>query len=111
MATDDADAAARVIERLLSDPVFRAQFRRDPAAACHDVGLDELAESMAFGRGKALHTLEIRESRSSLAGVMMAAAIEGVGVVGFAEHVLPGVAAAPGVVRDVLSRVHLPALD
>ena len=109
--TDDADVAARVIERLLVDPAFRADFRRDPATACSDAGLYELADYMAQGSGKALHTLEIRESRSSLAGVMMAAALEGVGVFEFAKHIVPGAAAVPGEARDVLSRVNLPAVD
>jgi hypothetical protein len=89
VAATDADAAARVIERLLADPAFRADFRRDPAAACREAGLDELAEEMAFGAGKAMQTLEIRESRSSLAGVMMAAALEGAGAFAFAQVDLP----------------------
>jgi hypothetical protein len=40
-----------VIERLLVDPAFRADFRRDPATACREAGLDEVAEVMAFGAG------------------------------------------------------------
>jgi cell wall-associated NlpC family hydrolase len=108
---DDVDAAARVIERLLVDPAFRADFRRDPATACRDAGLDDLADYMGQGAGKAMHTLEIRESRSSLAGVMMAAALEGVGVFEFAKHIVPGAIAAPGAARDVLSRVNLPKID
>ncbi|MDX6681076.1 MAG: hypothetical protein QOG94_1115 [Solirubrobacteraceae bacterium] len=111
MAAPDADAAARLIERLLTDRAFRADFRHDPAAACRAAGLDELAEEMAFGSGNALQTLETRESRSSLAGVMMAAALEGIGVAGFAQHVVPAAAAAPSAVRDVLSRVNLPRVD
>jgi cell wall-associated NlpC family hydrolase len=110
VSAQDADLAARVIERLLADAAFRADFRRDPAAACREAGLDELAEEMSFGAGKAMHTLEVRESRSSLAGVMMAAAIEGIGVLGFVEHVVPAAAAVPGKVQDVLSRVNLPAV-
>ena len=35
---------------------------------------------MSLGGGKAMHTLDIRESKSSLAGVMMAAAMEGIGI-------------------------------
>jgi cell wall-associated NlpC family hydrolase len=108
VAASDADAAARLIERLLADRAFRADFRRDPAAACRAAGLDELAEEMALGSGNAMQTLEARESRSSLAGVMMAAALEGIGVAGFAQHVVPAAAAAPSAVRDVLSRVNLP---
>jgi len=111
MAGDDIDAAASLLERLLFDPGFRAEFRRDPASACRDAGLDELAEEMALGAGKAMHTLDLRESRSSLAGVMMAAALEGVGVFALIEHGVPGVVATPGAVRDVLSRVNLPTVD
>jgi cell wall-associated NlpC family hydrolase len=110
MRGPDADAAARIIERLLADPAFRSDFRRDPAAACHAAGLHELAEEMSVGAGKAMQTLDIRESRSSLAGVMMAAAFEGVGLFEFAEHVVPGLASAPAAVHDVLSRVNLPAI-
>ena len=42
MATSptEADVAARLIERLLADPSFRARFRRDPAGACREAGLD-----------------------------------------------------------------------
>src|SRR3954469_10450966 len=110
MATSEADVAAKLIERLLADPAFRAKFRRDPAAACRDAGLEELAEEMSVGGGKAMHTLDMRESKSSLAGVMMAAAMEGVGVYQFTENVLPHLEAVPGHVADVLSRVDLPAL-
>src|SRR5687768_17890999 len=65
---------------------------------------------MRLGAGKAMHTLDIRESRSSLAGVMMAAAMEGMGVYEFSKHVVPHLEDLPGAVGDVLSRVNLPAL-
>src|ERR671932_333176 len=110
MAVSEADAAARVIERLLADPEFRARFRRDPAAACREAGLERLADEMALGAGKAMYTLDVRESKSSLAGVMMAAAMEGVGIYEFSEHVLPHLEEVPGHVADVLSRVDLPAI-
>src|SRR3954447_6440404 len=112
MATSptEADVAAKLIERLLADPAFRARFRRDPAGACREVGLDGLAEQMSIGSGKAMHTLDIRESKSSLAGVMMAAAMEGVGIYQFSENVLPHLDEVPGQIRDVLSRVDLPAI-
>ncbi|MEA2136240.1 MAG: Ribosomally synthesized peptide, partial [Solirubrobacteraceae bacterium] len=87
MATSEADVAAKLIERLLVDPAFRARFRRNPAEACREAGLDELAQEMSIGAGKAMLTLDLRESKSSLAGVMMAAAMEGVGVMQFVEHV------------------------
>src|SRR4051794_32473146 len=110
MATSEADVAAKLIERLLGDPAFRAEFRRDPATACRKAGLDELAEEMSMCAGKAMMTLDQRESKSSLAGVMMAAAMEGVGVYQFGEHVLPHLDDVPSAVGDVLSRVSLPAL-
>ena len=40
MAATESDLAAKLLERLLSDPAFRAQFRRDPAGACREAGLD-----------------------------------------------------------------------
>src|SRR5215471_7286168 len=110
MAASQADVAAKLIERLLSDPAFRARFRRDPAAACREAGLDELAQEMSIGAGKAMYTLDVRESKSSLAGVMMAAAMEGVGIYELTENVLPHLEELPGKVADVLSRVDLPAV-
>src|SRR6186997_1146224 len=110
MATSEADIAAQLIERLLGDPTFRAEFRRDPASACRQAGLDELADEMSLGAGKAMYTLDVRESKSSLAGVMMAAAMEGVGIYQFSENVLPHLEEIPGHIADVLSRVDLPAI-
>ena len=49
-ASSEADLAARLIERLLADPAFRARFRRDPAGACREAGLDELAQEMSRRR-------------------------------------------------------------
>ena len=110
MAASESEIAAQLIERLLADPPFRDRFRRDPARACHEAGLESLAEEMRLGAGKAMHTLDIRESRSSLAGVMMAAAMEGMGVYEFSKHVVPHLDDIPAAVGDVLSRVNLPAL-
>ena len=110
MAAAESEIAAKLIERLLADPAFRDRFRRDPAVACREAGLDSLAEEMQLGAGKAMHTLDIRESRSSLAGVMMAAAMEGMGVYEFSQHVVPHLEDLSGAVGDVLSRVNLPAL-
>ena len=106
----EADVAAKLIERLLVDPAFRARFRRNPAEACREAGLDELAQEMQLGAGKAMMTLDMRESKSSLAGVMMAAAMEGVGIMQFAEHVAPHLDDIPEAIGDVLSRVNLPAI-
>ena len=91
MAAEEPQVAAQLIERLLADAAFRAASAATPAA-CREAGLDELAEEMSLGGGKAMKTLEVRESRSSLAGVMMAAAMEGVGVYEFAKHVVPHLA-------------------
>src|SRR3954471_4631710 len=110
MAATESDLAAKLLERLLSDPAFRAQFRRDPAGACRAAGLDSLAQEMSVGGGKAMMTLDIRESKSSLAGVMMAAAMEGVGVYQLTENVLPHLEEIPGQIADVLSRVDMPAI-
>src|SRR3954470_7209944 len=110
VAATEADVAAKLIERLLVDPAFRARFRRNPAEACREAGLEELAQEMQLGAGKAMMTLDMRESKSSLAGVMMAAAMEGVGIMQFAEHVAPHLDDIPEAIGDVLSRVNLPAV-
>ena len=79
MRESEADAAARLLERLLADPAFRAALparpRRGVAARR---GSRASREEMALSGGKAMDTLDVRESRSSLAGVFMAAAFEGV---------------------------------
>lgn len=102
----DTAAAARLIEALMTDARLRDRFRRDPVGTCRAAGLDTLADEMAAGSGKAMQTLDLRESRSSLAGVLMAAAVEGVAVWQVVEH-----AGDVGeLVSDVLSQVHLPAI-
>ena len=86
---DESVVAGRLIERLLVDPVFRAEFRRDPVGACVAAGLPELAAELGGGVGSGMETLELRESRSTLAGVVMAAAVEGLSVAeaqAFVEH-------------------------
>src|SRR5262245_31295665 len=72
--------AAELLERLVSDADLRARFRRDPASVCAEYGLLDVAEELRRGEN-VLETLEIRESRSSLAGALMAAVGEGVGAV------------------------------
>ena len=76
--------AADVLERLLVEPEFRSRFRRAPAATLERSGFPDLARDLR-GDGRALQTLEARESRSSVAGVLMAAAMEGIGLVERAE--------------------------
>ncbi len=109
----ELERAASLIERLLVDALFRVEFRRDPVAACRALELPELADELA-GMGKALYTLELRESRSSLAGVVLAAAAEGVGMAGFARYheSLEGdarVAASQALSRHVLQAVPDPS--
>ena len=83
------DLRARLIERLLSDPGFRARFQADPAAAAREAGFDGLADELArLGAANPMQTLDYRESRSSLAGVLMAAAVEGLGIYELGKHVL-----------------------
>ncbi len=82
MQSSDEARAAELLERLLTDDEFRASFRRDPASACEQFDLPELATEFGGGAGGSMfHTLEVRESRSSLAGAFMAAASEGTGAV------------------------------
>jgi cell wall-associated NlpC family hydrolase len=82
--SESAERAAALLERLLSDPAYRSEFRADPARACAEEGLPEVAAEL--GRGRAMQTLEIRESRSSLAGVLMAAALEGASLAVLVDH-------------------------
>jgi len=102
----EAEAAARLLERLLTDEPFREQFRANPVAASRAAGLESVAEEMAMSAGKAMQTLDGRESRSSLAGVFMAAALEGAGVYDFSRDFVPHLDGIPEQVEQVLSRVH-----
>ena len=109
---EETKQAADLIERLLTDAAFRAEFRRDPISACESFGLTELAEELrGGGSAKALYTLELRQSMSSLAGVIMAAAAEGIGALELA-----GMGASPdkrvaGVVNEALSRTSIKAIS
>jgi hypothetical protein len=85
MAASDAS----VLERLLREPEFRARFRRNPAAAMRDAGLDGLADELELG--DPMETLEPRESRSSLAGVLLAGAFEAIGIHDGGHRLLPPV--------------------
>ena len=102
MAAAEDDRAARLLERLLTDAELRARFRRDPAAVAREAQLEKLAGD--FSGGSAMQTLEARESRSSLAGVMMAAALEGIAGVGLAHHAAGSGQGLPREVHRVLAR-------
>jgi hypothetical protein len=86
MARDET----RLLERLLTDPDFRTRFRSDPEAAAREAGL-ELGDQLGSNGGNAMQTLDFRESKSSFAGALMAAAAEGFSIYELAQHVLPGI--------------------
>jgi cell wall-associated NlpC family hydrolase len=102
----DTDAAAQLLERLLVEPALRARFHRDAAQTCREEGFGELAEEFDAIHGRAAHTLDPRESKSSLAGVLVAAAVEGAAL----EAVWRQAEQSGGAVADLVSRVDLPAL-
>src|SRR3954447_14547099 len=104
----DAETAA-LLERLVTDPAFRTRFRNDPVAASREAGLETVADEMRLATGKAMTTLDGRESRSSLAGVLMAAAFEGAGAYDFSKGELPHIADIPDSVGKLVSRLELPA--
>ncbi len=87
-ASNEVGQSAALIERMLDDPALRGRFRADAAAVLREHGLHALAAGLPAG-AKALHTLELRESRSSLAGAMVAAAAEGVDLTHVVEHAAP----------------------
>jgi cell wall-associated NlpC family hydrolase len=104
--SEELQRGAALIERMLGDPDLRRRFREDPAAILRQHGLGELATGLGRGR-KALMTLELRESRSSLAGVMVAAAAEGVDFAHLAEHLAPQLGHDAGqVVRELVDHPH-----
>ena len=108
--SEEIERSADLIEHLLGDPELRRRFRADPASVLREHGLLELAEGLGRGR-RALMTLELRESRSSLAGVMVAAAAEGVDFTHIAERAAPGLEreAARAVDRVLNPPAHHPA--
>ena len=73
-------AETRLVERLLADGGLRRRFEMDPAAVAREAGLPELADELARADDGDGRRLEVRESRSSAAGVFMAAALEGLGL-------------------------------
>jgi hypothetical protein len=85
---------AALMERLVTDPAFRAAFRGRPEEEMRAFGLGHLAKALEE-RQKALQTLEVRESKSSLAGLLLAAAAEGVAAVEVVGHVDGALASEP----------------
>ncbi|HSI80965.1 MAG TPA: hypothetical protein VK919_09970 [Solirubrobacterales bacterium] len=108
-SAEQIDRAAALISRLIEDAEFRARFRRDPAAACRAHGLPEIADELSAGAG--MRTLDERESKSSLAGVVMAAALEGVSAYQLVERFGPSLATdAAGALNRALTLSHLEAI-
>jgi hypothetical protein len=106
---DELQRSVELLERLLGDPQLRRRFRTDAATVLTEAGLPDLAAGLGHG-GRALMTLEMRESRSSLAGVMVAAAAEGVDLAQFAEHAAPALAHdADAAVHHLMQHPHHPA--
>jgi NlpC/P60 family len=93
--------SAELIERMLGDTQLRKRFRADPGAVLRENGLPRLATGL-IGDQRALLTLDLRESRSSLAGVMVAAAAEGVDFTHLAERAAPSIEHGAGQAFDRL---------
>ncbi len=114
MKTEEHERAADLIAILMRDSAARAAFRRSPSAMAREHGLDDVAEELA-GRDGALQSLDVRESRSSVAGVLIAAAAEGVAFFSFIEDAHAdsggGGSFSPDVARIVaLTRPRMPAV-
>ena len=77
---DRTERAADLIERLLGDRAFRAEFRRHPGDGARAYGLRDVADELDNAERRP-RALDERESRSSLAGALLAAAAEGAEVV------------------------------
>ena len=81
MAREDA----RLLARLLTDREFRRRFVNDPAFVAREAGFPELAAELSRVDARDGRKLDARESRSSAAGVFMAAALEGLGLFDFGD--------------------------
>jgi hypothetical protein len=77
--------AERLLE-LLGDPAFRARFALDPEGTARALGLDALADDLARSAAPRLESLDRRESRSSLAGMLLATAAEAVAIAEIGGH-------------------------
>jgi NlpC/P60 family len=81
---------ARLLELLLSDRAFRRRFESDPAFVAREAGFPELAAELSRIDNGDGRRLDARESRSSAAGVFMAAALEGLGLFELGDAVSSG---------------------
>ena len=70
---------------LLRDPSARGAFRRDPAAMCPRTRSRRRRRRARRPR-RGAQTLDVRESRSSVAGVLIAAAAEGMAFFAFVDN-------------------------
>ncbi|MEA2444197.1 MAG: hypothetical protein QOJ12_1489 [Thermoleophilales bacterium] len=104
----EEELAERLMERLMSDPAFRAEFRRDPIEAARTAGFDGLADDMLEAASAPLEGLAPRESRSSLAGALMAVAAEAVGVYDLAHGISRHVGTSPEQLRQNLASYTTP---
>jgi hypothetical protein len=95
-----SDDGTRLLERLREDPGFRARFRDDAPAAAREAGFDDLAQEIETDGRAPFETLELRESRSSVGGAMLAAAAEGLGLFELSEHVVPRLGAEAALAAD-----------
>jgi hypothetical protein len=78
---------SRLLERLISDTAFRAEFDLDPAGTARSFGVDDrFAAQVAALAQTRVDSLDRRESRSSLAGAFVAALAEAVGIVEAGGH-------------------------
>ncbi|PTL58282.1 hypothetical protein [Paraconexibacter algicola] len=99
--------AVLVVERLLRDPGFRRRFRAEPVGACALEGLGEMALRLHHS-STGHQALEPRELRSSVAGVVMAAAVEAAAI----EHAVTTYGdASVQAVRDAAGAVDLETVD
>jgi cell wall-associated NlpC family hydrolase len=108
---DETERVAALLERLLTDGQFRRRFRRSPAAACREWGLEGVAEELEADAGSGFETLELRESKSSLAGVLAAAAAEGVGAVELLRYLHSHEGLSPEVAAPVHQALTSPKLQ
>ena len=73
-----SDAEAQLLlERLAGGRRVPRPLRGRPAGAARAAGFGRFADDLAAADGQPLQALDVRESRSSLAGAMVAAAAEG----------------------------------